>query len=453
MVFNRLVQTIVALFEKNAEKRSSGLEKDEGGNSANSLEATEARTLPNERTGFEESLSLLVEARKNLLAGSLELIGLDEVRIALGVEWPLFAERVVGLAEHEIRASLDPADTFRRYGDLSFLIHFGHLDKDAAEKQAKHTAFQIKAALLERLPEIAGIIAIRPFVGEVDTSTLDKNEPSLTDALFARLVRMRVDVVNDLKQRRKSLARDVRVLFSPVWHSKREVTLLNRCLVDLTYYHEVSLQIQELGDPGEIANFSAEIDYLVLTKSLEALHALRGVGRAAILIIPMELSTIRNEETSKEYVRLLDAAPPSYQKFVILEIRGVEQHHSPNELFRAVECVRPLVKSLIVELSIDDSRIFEIPSDRMWAVSIDLSKIEIVDRGMMSRLQRFVAASGDKETLASGARTIGLVRAASRTGFTYIEGTAVHLPVREPRQVLRLRFLPSSPHGDGSEAP
>lgn len=392
---------------------------------------------------FDEKLALLLQSRRNLLAGSLELIGLEEIRGALGDKWELLAKRVISLAESELRRSLDPSDSFRRHGDASFLIHFDGLDKPAAEEKTRRTAARIKAALIEQIPDVAEAIAIRPFVADVSTSGLGQVGTSLSDALFSRLVRMRMDAMDELRQRRHSLRRDVSVLFSPVWHKQKEITILNRCLVDLSYYRTLSAQLHELSDPDEIEDLTAEVDYLVLTKSIEALHNQRQTGRPAVLLLPIDFATIHNPKSAKEYARLLEVLPGAYRKQIVLEVRNIDIEVGVDEIYESIAQIADLVRAWVVELSTDDSRITDLLAKGVWAISTTLSAEEVgMDRLLVAQLQRFTELCGNgAHTLASGANTIGLAQAAYHAGFTLIEGTAIHLPTRELRQGVRLRIL------------
>jgi hypothetical protein len=61
-----------------------------------------------------------------------------------------------------------------------------------------------------------------------------------------------------------------------------------------------------------------------------------------------------------------------------------------------------------------------------------------------TQLKQFAAAATATEvsTIARGANSMGMAIAAYDAGFTYIEGTSIHLPGKEPRQPLWLRPLP-----------
>lgn len=82
------------------------------------------------------------------VAGKLKLIGLDEVRTALGARWDAFAERILQSAEHVIQRRLGPRDTFSRTHDNAFLVCFADLSEQEASFQAAMIAREIRTKLI-----------------------------------------------------------------------------------------------------------------------------------------------------------------------------------------------------------------------------------------------------------------------------------------------------------------
>lgn len=444
------MKTIASLFTKEAEavpvyaghgnSRSSVL-SEQGYRSAGYAKRVAQTNRDDANDAFEDKLSSLVQARQRLLAGSLELIGLDEIRSALAGKWPLLESEIIRLAQQELQHSLDANDSFRRHGDTSFLIHFGHLDKEAAEKKTRAVATRIKGALIEAIPEIACAFSVRPFVAVIDPAEITPFGSGLADALFSRLMKMQVDVVTNLRRRRRSLDRDIVIFFSPIWHAREELTTLNRCHVQSLSYSALSAQLQELVDADEARSITADIDYLVFAKSLEALHRLRQSGRTAPLLIPVELKTVANDVSCGEYVRLLGAIPAAYQRHVMLEICGVDSDAASDKIFNLVHKLKPFIGGVVVQLALDDKRITEMAASGVWGISTNIAGADGMDWSLTGLLQRFATADGVKgvNTIASGANSIALAKAAFNAGFTLIEGAGIYLPAKEPRAISRLR--------------
>ena len=82
-----------------------------------------------------------------VIAGQIQLVGLDEVKAALGPRWPAIAEKAMMTAEHIIAARLESGDVFTRTESQGFLIRFA----DGSEKQASSRAAKIAREIRERL--------------------------------------------------------------------------------------------------------------------------------------------------------------------------------------------------------------------------------------------------------------------------------------------------------------
>ncbi len=396
---------------------------------------------PSPADPFNNQLAKTLLARNHVVAGSLELVGLDDVRDILGEGWTAVSLRVAELAEREIQLCLDAEDIFRPHGDATYLIHFDRLDKSAAEQKAKRIALRVKARLVEEIPEVAQAISIRHFVAEVEPASLPSGDFSLADKLFVRLTAMRKETERSARRDRRKLHKDFQVVYSPVWNAQIEAIVLNRCLLDTSYSGYTVPQLLELAGPGEAAMTCAELDYLTLTKSLEALHELLRAGHSAMMLVPVDFRTIHNKATVAEYMRLLSAAPSGYTRCLALEINGAAAC-PPDRLAEIARGLESFVGHVAVELQLDDPRTSAMASLGVWAVSIDLAGLSGSDPRLPAQLRQFTAAADGVNTFARGASSIGLAVAASEAGFTYVDGAGIHLPVREPRPPRRLRPLP-----------
>jgi hypothetical protein len=393
---------------------------------------------------FEDELALKIAGRDSIIAGSLELIGLDDVRNIVGDAWPSIAAKVNDVVLGELQLCLDPSDIFRPHGEASFLIQFDGLDKTAAENKAQRTSLRIRAALIGQVPEIAEAISIKHFVVDLDPSTLQNDGRSIAEALFERLLEMRKDTERFLQRDRKSIIKDFQVQFSPVWHVHKQVTVLNRCLLSSIYGGTALSQFQSLVDPDEMAATFAELDYLTLTQSLEALHRVFQAGRSAMMLVPVDFGTILNDLSVAAYVRLLATMPDTYRKFVTIEIGAVPVSHPASSLLQIAGLLGNYVKYVAIELVLDDPRIGAIVSGNPWAISLNLSGMKSSNPRLPFQLKQFTNAANAAavNTMARGANSIGLALAATEAGFTYLDGSAIHLPFREPRPPVKLRPLP-----------
>lgn len=387
---------------------------------------------------LSSALSRRLEDQGKIVAGSLELVGLDDVKAALGESWPPIAARVREVAEEELQRYLDPLDIFRPHGEAAFLVHFDTLDKTAAEQKAQLIAQHIRAALAEQITEVADAVSVNHFVADMDAEALDGNG-SLVERLFARLTQTRRDAEAALRRERRSVLHDLQLQFSPVWHAQKHVTILNRCLVNV--WKDDTIQMMDLVEPGKLASARAEIDYLALTKSIEALHSFVQSNRVAMILVPVDFATLNSPETRKGYGTLLAAIPPLYHRLIALEISASEEIPAA-ALLRVARGLRPQVPHVAIELSLRDARLAPIAAGAPWAISVDLAGSVATESQLPRELRNFAAAAdrGGIVSMARGVNSVGLAAAAVSGGFTYVDGPAIHLPMREPRLPSRLRL-------------
>jgi PAS domain S-box-containing protein len=82
------------------------------------------------------------------VAGKIRLIGLDEVKEALGSRWAAVAARAMASAEHVIRRRCGPHDSFSRTPDGGFLICFVGTTEEEAGFRAAALAREIRTRLV-----------------------------------------------------------------------------------------------------------------------------------------------------------------------------------------------------------------------------------------------------------------------------------------------------------------
>ena len=82
------------------------------------------------------------------VAGKIRLVGLDEVKEALGSRWAAVAERAMASAEHVVRRRCGPHDTWSRSSDGGFLICFADATEEEAAFRAAAMAREIRTRLI-----------------------------------------------------------------------------------------------------------------------------------------------------------------------------------------------------------------------------------------------------------------------------------------------------------------
>ncbi len=128
-------------------------------------------------------------------AGRIQLLGLDEVRLALGDRWPKVAERAMATAEAVLKKRCGPQDSYSRVDDTSFLVCFGGLSETESTFRAATIGREIRDRLIGQGsdPETAYVRSIAasirfPDLGETGAAL----NATLVDGLDKQLGRLEV---------------------------------------------------------------------------------------------------------------------------------------------------------------------------------------------------------------------------------------------------------------------
>ena len=128
-----------------------------------------------EQFAFVSALKGLFAQHGEVLAGNLNLVGLDDIREQLGSKWPRLEDHVHALANRIIERHLTKSDIHMRYGELEYLIVFANLGQEAAQLKCAMISEELYTHLLgvEDLKQMR----IRSVVGVADDRLVVEDIP------------------------------------------------------------------------------------------------------------------------------------------------------------------------------------------------------------------------------------------------------------------------------------
>ena len=375
------------------------------------------------------------EKAPSIMGGTLELVGLDDVRRALGRTWPTLAAQVGELAERVLKANLRTEDFYRPHGSSSFLICFVGLGEADARRRARSIADSIKWEIVRSFPSIAPEIAPEQFVAPLDRKLLQGDGGSFVDKLVQHLLTLRKDAERTISRFRLPLLRRSKLTFTPAWHATRSVTAFNRSMLDSWTQSDLKENYRAHMEDFEYQRVIAEFDYVTLTRSLRAFYKMLKVGKVVPLLVPVSYRTLSHPDSGANYRRLLETMRPAHRSLLAIEVNDVWQDIDPATVLKTIDPIAPAVRWLAVEVDLVDPRLPALASAKLWALATDLRSRKSTDPTLGPQLRRFraLAAGGGLNTLVHGASSIGLALSAAEAGATYIDGPAIHAPGHEPR--------------------
>lgn len=376
---------------------------------------------------------------RSVMAGSFELVGLDEIKESVGPRWAAMAARASKLAEQGIRKRISDSDVLQVLSDTEFSIFFAKLEREAAEERAKQISREIKQDLFVELPELSSSVTVKQYVGEIDLEKLAEATGKLADRLVLTLRRMRADADDAILNYRRLLLKEFQVLLAPAWDPERTIVGFNRCVLDLSRGCTTLSQFQAIADPDQMVDTLADMDCLALTRALEVLHR-SGRSSVAAVQVPVGYQTLAAYATRREYLRLLSSIPEVYLPFVKLEVTGVPSRADAAQLNELLYTIGNVCRDVTLQVNGSAEYLQMLDPAPLWGLSCNLSLGQTRDPTQRPVAPAFMAfaKSNGLRTVAHGANTIGLALAAIDDGFTYVSGTAIHLSQDTPRTSTRL---------------
>lgn len=387
--------------------------------------------------GFGDSLDRRLAGMRpeeTILAGSLQLVGLDDVKLSLGALWDRVAGQVQRISQEEIRARLSERDVFRAYNGHTFLICFSGSDKASAEVTAAAISSAIRERIGAEIPIIAGRISVSATTAAVTSGEL-QDATDVAGRLLALLQQVRGDMQRTAAKQRSLMLQNSRVQFLPAISPSKSRIVFNTCALSAGFSFPSLSTFRAMAEPEQYAETLSQLDMMLLVSAVEALHHSSKQRGCCPVLVPVRLDSLRSHSFRDEYMKLLNAIPEKYGRFMLVEITGLSTAEDGLDvLFIAPELQR-YVKRLLIEVGLEAAETLDPSELSVWGVSTSLAGWTSTDPRLPGRLRRYVqwAARKRLSTVGHGVNSLGLALQAQKAGFSAIDGPAVHPVATHPK--------------------
>jgi hypothetical protein len=368
----------------------------------------------------------------DVMAGCVQLLGLDPIKDRLGRKWPEMANKALSIAQRALDEHLGPEDIYRIVDDASFQICFESADQALASAQVQRISDTIEARIDAELGSAENKPSVRTFVSPVPSVSIrDARDPLA--ALYANLVEIR-DAVNARANRHSIPAlRYAGALFQPLWSNRDVGGTKNRCLLDTLAGAAASKHLQEIEELEDLVGALANLDCVLFAKSVEGLHQALGDIKRATIIIPVHFQTLATEQ--QEFFDIAATLPLTYRRFVLLDLIGVPTATTGRELLKALKMARTITDRIILQMSPDDHRMDQNVRALIWGASMNMAEYDTENTRGVQEITRFAfkAVEHGLHSFAFGANTLGKATIVVEAGFDYVGGAAVANTVPLPR--------------------
>jgi len=308
-------------------------------------------------SAIREALASSDKTPAAVVTGKLQLIGLDEVREALGDRWAEFEAKTFNAAEAILRRHIGPRDAISRTQDDGFLVCFADLN----EQEAAFKAQALRREIVDRLIGESQELMEAKVTAHVSEVTINENE-AVADFNIAEAVEKRL---KSDKERREALVR--RSLWDEITAGRirldkvRTNTGQLAPLLRVRLPAELETAIENL-DPHHENGLAHEAGLLLVTAAAERLMQDQLSASQELVIVPVHISTLMEKRSREEWMKVARGIDVVGKARMVLEIHSLSKDIGQTRLQEIVTRCAPLFRALAIELpECDTPLINELP--------------------------------------------------------------------------------------------
>ncbi|TWA71263.1 hypothetical protein FBZ82_103236 [Azospirillum brasilense] len=397
---------------------------------------------------FKERARQILAHSQTVTAGSVHLIGLDEIRQELGDRWGSVNERVHVYTERMLKKVLSPRDVWFRYGENHYIIVFAQADRRSAQLTCSKVMESLHQALLghadtRRITVKTAVVDVGGGVA-LDTARL---ADLLKDAVHTPEGTAAVSLppadggpaptAEARRPHRPEMPADTvtpqsrpKVLFRPVFDVKHKVVSTYCCRTDADTARYLNLM--DAFDPErEEAVF--DLDMETLSLAVSTYNELYANKFRYAQTIPVHFGTLASSRRRREYIQACRMIPRVLMPFLAFELDGLPAGVPYGRLAEIVAMLRPFARAAMAILHEDAGDLSVYATAGIKGVGLRLDGRED-EPHILERLQTFCP----------GPRKFGM--------FAYVDG--VRNPVElEVAEAASAAYLSGPIIGEDSEVP
>lgn len=369
-----------------------------------------------------------------VVAGSIRLLGMDEIKERLGERWSAVADIAYRIAEQTIQRHISPEDAYQRHGREAFVLCFASPDKANAEAKTCKIAEEIAMLLAQQTPQIH--MEVDHTVAEMEWADIDNGKTdSIAEQIARELRQVREKAEASAREWRNELMRSAGIRFAPIWHPSRRIVASYRAMLNEQTGTHALKRLSSVTSPKELQRTLHDLDCLVVGQTIKALDKLLNAGGMAQMLLPVNFNSLSNRTAREKYLNLCRDIPENYRRLLMFELHGAPNGTRGSRLIDIALALKPYAQGVLVELPASGSLLQELASARLFGVSVDAKSLPRTVGQATPTLARVVSAAAlhNLKVFVHGADTVGLLEAAQKAGADYVDGRAVALPMAEPK--------------------
>lgn len=441
---------------------------------------------PVDLEGFARRLKGALDQQGGVTAGTVQIINLDTVRLALGDRWPRLADRVSALAEMVINRRTERFDMVTRLDGPMFLIVFTRLDAAGARAKCAMIAEEIERHLVGWNPDFKAI-RVTAAIARLTAKTVILERLDVQDEVMRALCQA-AKAFSPCETSRQALAEsgdatapsadpngngpwiitsppeaperacekfsdwyyedrkvtvsDVRFLYWPVWHVRRRAIGTFLCMPVVPMGRmRLLIGSQTLVDVAP--QLVAEIDRLGLVRVSGDIQSLIGNDQRALVSAPVHFETLASLRLRKEYLTVCAKLPPAVRRHLVLELVGLPDGAPQGRVIELLNVMRQYCLAINIRVRLTDTGFTALAGARVHAVGVGLDEEIGCESDLFSKMNDFTtsAEKANLRTYVYSTPSRSLSVAALCSGFDYVAGDGLAAAVNTPDPAYRFNTI------------
>jgi hypothetical protein len=404
---------------------------------------------------FERSLRSILARKQESAAGRMQFLGLADIQTRLGARWAELEPRVQKLAQQTIEKHLGENDIVARFDELTYVIVFAGLDKDAAAVKCAQVSEEIQRGLFG--DEGVKPAHIRTLVGVADDQLVFEDR-TLAECLAALATRGDGEAPPGPAARgapaparpaprpaappqdaAPASPKPYKFLYMPAWNARKEAVSAYRCLPARQTEQGLLLGYRAV-QGGPPTNPADNVDILALEHTLDIVPALLARDAQFLTLLSVHYDTLAAPKARQAYLEASERIATDIKRYMLVEIYGAPPSVPASRHTEFVAGLHAHFGNVLIRASLHGEH---------FQRGAGMSQFDGFTVGIHGEpggleslhwaLHRFAhqAQSYHGTSCALEIDTPGALRAAIDAGFTYVDGPAVLAPVEAPAHVHR----------------
>jgi hypothetical protein len=382
---------------------------------------------------FERRNKMAVDA---LITGSVQMIGLDEIRQRYGDHWPQIREAARRIARQCITRRLEDTDLYVEVRDEMYIILFGRLGRVAAEQKARQIAADITRRVCGEVPG-GPAVWVRGIAVEMDRPARGIDTvAALEDAFHAARKRAETRA----KETVDLIGRQVEFRYRPTMNLRKRLISIYECVQMRATPEGAGAQPTEAMEDASGGLLHAHLDRMTLRHIAKSLAQAGQPGHRAMLMCPVRYETLAAREYRTIYAEAIRELPETATTHLLFHVVDVPDGVPQSRLRDVLAFVAPTAVGLVCRQPLDRPDLDWLDGTGLLGVSTHAPGQDHSSLQMLDEMSEFVrgARHAHLRTLFSGAGGVSIAGAAVKAGFDFLSGDAVVRLVREPGRVYSL---------------